>query len=345
MSKKIDYASLYTRRKDGRYVATYSDENGRHHVYDKDPERLWHKVNDPKPEEIILFSSRLESWQNEHWDRISYKTSEAYTAPCKRILECFGNIPVKEISASMIMAYISNLAKQGYSRRTVQMHKDILNMIFNHSILNGDIRANPCDAVSIPKNLMTTKRELPPDNAIVAVMNSAGTEFGLFALICMYSGLRRGEALALNYSDIDRKNKIIHVNKAIEFVGNNPHVKEPKTAAGYRNAILPDILEEQIPEGEGYIFARPDGGPLTKTQYRKRWQRYCQEIGYDITAHQLRHGFATILYEAGVGDKDAQELLGHSDIAVTKNVYTHIRQSRKSEMASKINDFLSNMSK
>lgn len=171
--------------------------------------------------------------------------------------------------------------------------------------------------------------------------NGADAPFGLFALICLYAGLRRGEALALRYEDIDREQGVIHVTKAVEFVGNNPHIKPPKTAAGYRDAVLLDALSSAIPDGTGLIFCRDDGSPLTKTQYRKRWLKYCDAIGFEITAHQLRHGFATILYEAGIPDKDAQELMGHSSIAITRDVYTHIRQSRRSDTASRLNKFVS----
>ena len=203
----------------------------------------------------------------------------------------------------------------------------------------GTISVNPCAAVSMPRNLPTSRRELPEDAAIAAVKAADGP-FSLFAKICLYAGLRRGEVLALRYEDIDRAHGVIHVGKAVEYVGNNPHLKAPKTAAGNRDAILLDVLAKEIPKGKGLIFRRDDGGPLTKTQFRKRWIAYCREIGYDITAHQLRHGFATILYEAGIPDKDAQELLGHSSITVTRNIYTHIRQSRRAETAAKLNAFV-----
>ena len=91
-----------------------------------------------------------------------------------------------------------------------------------------------------------------------------------------------------------------------------------------------------------HIFCRDDGGLLTKIQYRKRWKSYCDYFGYNIGAHQLRHGFATILYEAGIADKDAQELMGHSSIQVTRDIYTHIRQSRRNNTANQLNNFLQN---
>lgn len=340
MSRKIDYASLYTLRKDGRYVATYTDDSGKHYVYDRDPERLWHKMNDPKEEQPCTFSEIADDWEEQHWETISYKTAESYTAPLRRLKEKFGTRYAEDITPQMITAYLASLGNRGYAKRTVQMHRDILHMIFNCGIVNGKVQSNPCDAIVLPKGLKTSVRVIPQDEAINAVRDNVGYEFGLFAYLCLYSGLRRGEALALRYEDIDREHKVIRVCKAVEFIGNNPHLKTPKTSAGIRDTVLLDVLAREIPNGTGYIFCRKDGGLLTKTQYRTKWKRYCEKIGYEITAHQLRHGFATILYEAGIADKDAQELLGHSSITLTRNVYTHIRQAHREETNKKLNDFL-----
>lgn len=340
MSKRIDYSKLFTKRSDGRYVGTYTDETGRHFVYDRDPERLWHRIHNPKPEEVVLFDSVVEDWEHEHMERISYKTAEAYAAPVRRLKDQFGKCAIESITASDISAFLSDLGKRGYSKRTVQMHRDILNMIFNKAIVDGKTRFNPVGAAKAPRNLSSTRRELPSDEAIQAIRDSIGA-FSLFAKVCLYAGLRRGEALALRYEDIDLKEKLISVTKAIEFVGNNPHIKEPKTENGYRKVILLDVLADAIPKGTGYLFSVDGVRPLTKTQYRIRWSRYCKEIGFDITAHQLRHGFATILYEAGIPDKDAQDMLGHSTITLTRNIYTHIRQERRDETANRLNEFLS----
>ena len=341
MAKKIDYASLFTLRKDGRYMYRWTDEHGKRRVlYDRDPEVLYRKVETRNEKAPPTFGEIAEAWQGWQWERIAYKTAEAYTAPLRRLTGRWGSCDPAEITAQEIDAYLSTLAKQGYARRSVQMHRDILNMIFRYGIVHFGLRFNPVDAISLPRNLPTTKRDLPGDDAIEAVKSSSAP-FSLFAKLCLYSGLRRGEALALRYEDVDRNQKCIHVTKAVEFISNSPHIKSPKTAAGHRDAILLDALAAEIPDGIGYIFCREDGGLLTKMQFRDRWQKYCDDIGYDITAHQLRHGFATILYEAGVEDKDAQDLLGHSSIAVTRDIYTHIRQSRRQETAQKLNAFVS----
>ncbi len=340
--KKIDYSALFTLRKDGRYMYRWTDERGRHAIYDRDPEKLYRKVEDLKKESPPTFGEIAEAWRGWQWSQIAYKTAEAYTAPLRRITERWGQRDPAEITAQEISAYLSALAAQKYSRRSVQMHRDILNMIFRYGIVNHGLRFNPVDAVSLPRNLPASKRELPTDDAIEAVKSSSAP-FSLFAKLCLYSGLRRGEALALRYEDVDKALHIIHITKSVEFIGNNPRIKPPKTKAGYRDAVLLDALAAEIPQGSGYIFCRDDGGLLTKMQFRDRWEEYCKAIGHDLTAHQLRHGFATILYEAGIEDKDAQELMGHSSIAVTRDVYTHIRQSRRDKTAEKLNAFVSSV--
>lgn len=339
--KQIDYGAMFTLRKDGRYQASYSDQRGRHYLYDRDPERLWHRLNDPPEPEAVTFGQIAEEWQGKHWERIGYKTAEAYTAPLRRLVAHFGAMRAEEVSAADISAYLAVQGKQGYSRRSVQMSRDILHMIYNEAIVAGRVKANPCDAAVMPRNLTVTRRNIPADAVIQAVKQGRDAPFGLFALVCLYAGLRRGEALALRYEDIHRDTRTITVDKAVEFVGNQPQLKCPKTEAGIRSAILLDPLAEAIPAGEGYIFGNPQGGLLTKTQYRRRWAAYCAAIGCQLTAHQLRHGFATILYEAGVPDKDAQELLGHSTITLTRDVYTHIRQARRDDTAARLNTFLS----
>lgn len=348
--KKLDYAAMFTLRKDGRYQGYYRelDSNGerkgpRHVVCDRDPEKLYRKLQEKENEKppAFTFDAAADVWEEKHWDRIGAKTAETYTAPLRRIRDKFSGEDADAVTAQAIQAFLAELGRQGFARRSVQMHRDVLNMIFNNAILEGKLTFNPVVAVSMPRNLPTKKRELPADEAIDAVKHGKDAPFGLFALVCLYAGLRRGEALALTYEDVDRENKTIRVSKAVEYIGNNPHLKAPKTDAGVRVVPLLDPLAAALPkDGSGLIFPREDGKPLTKTQYRKRWVAYCKAIGFEITAHQLRHGYATLLYEAGIPDKDAQELLGHSSIAVTRDVYTHIRSSRKKDTADRLNQFV-----
>lgn len=319
------------------------------YFYGKTQKEVKQKMAEWKQEQTTgkPFSSAADAWDVWHADQVSYNGAEAYRAALKRTKEHFDGRYVHDIGPDEIDAYIRWLAGRGYSRRTVQLHLDMLNMIYDYSIVNRWAESNPCNAVKLPGGLPRGKREIPTDEQLQRVRDGVGLDFGLFPFMLLHTGLRRGELLALRWEDIDRQNKIISISKAVYFVGNQPQIKEPKTEAGKRSVALLDALDAVLPEGgTGYIF----GGekPLTKIQVRKRWAKWCQEAGLadsenaggDITPHQLRHAFATILFDAGIDVKDAQDMLGHASIQVTRDIYTHIRQQRREETASKLNAFL-----
>ena len=84
------------------------------------------------------------------------------------------------------------------------------------------------------------------------------------------------------------------------------------------------------------LFAH-NGSYMSKSYFREHWVRYCKEIGIDATPHQFRHTYATFLFECGIAEKDAQVILGHSDISVTHNIYTHVREDRISRACDILN--------
>lgn len=345
MPKKPNYAALYTLRADGRYQGYWRDADGkRHALCDRDPARLYEKLAAkelPAEKPHVTFQDAAQAWRDVRFEQLAYKTAEAYKPVFRRLTARFGAEALEAIETRDVSAYLQALASQGYARRTVQMHRDMIGQIYNHAIGAGLTRNNPVDHASMPRGLAAGTRGIAPDEAIEAVKNGLGQPFGLFAFVCLYAGLRRGEALALRYEDVDREAGYIHITKAVEYLGNTPHLKEPKTASGRRDVYLLDVLADAIPKQKsGYIFAGDDGDLLSKMAYRVRWERYCTQIGYTITAHQLRHGYATILYEADVPDKDAQEQLGHSSIEVTRNVYTHVRAKQRDRTRSRLNRYL-----
>lgn len=288
------------------------------------------------------FEAAADAWYVWHEGHVSYNAAKAYDAAMKSVKAQFDGRSVKDVGPDEIDAYIRWLAGRGYARRTVQLHRDMLNMIFDHAVINRWSDTNPCRSVKIPGGLPKGTREVPTDEAMQRIRDGVDLPFGLFPFMLLYTGLRRGELLALRWEDINRENKTISVSKAVYFVGNQPHVKEPKTEAGRRSVPLLDPLADVLPEtGAGYIF----GGdkPLTKIMVRKRWENWRKAAGLEddtITPHQLRHAFATILFDAGIDVKDAQDILGHASIQVTRDIYTHIRQQRREATAEKLNTYL-----
>ena len=210
-------------------------------------------------------------------------------------------------------------------------------------MLHGYIPNNPMHAIgTLPKNLPKTKRKMPTTEEIKEVQKHYDG-FDLLPYFILFTGCRRSEALGITDKDIDFKNKVIRIRNHVIHDGNRP-VYEPvlKSDAAERDIILLDRLAEKIPKRfKGFLFSMDGDGkrPLTKGAYDKRWKKYRKQHNVNITAHQLRHGFATMLFEAGIDLKDAQELMGHADISLTRQIYTHIRDERKEETRKKLNDF------
>lgn len=230
-----------------------------------------------------------------------------------------------------------------WAQKTFKNYFLVLNLIFEYAASNGIIEHNPAEFVQIPKGGKRTYRRAPTPEEIEVIKSSTEKTFGLFAYFLLYTGCRRGEALALQYKDIDRKNKVIHITKSVYHEGNAPRIKQPKTERGFRDIILLDILMERLPNGRPleYIFGEKDS-PLTASKAEDLWIAYQRETGLGVTPHIVRHGYATILHEAGIDPKDAQEMLGHANISTTLDIYTHITQKRRSEMAQKLNNYTQN---
>lgn len=287
------------------------------------------------------FREVAEEWHDEHWPTLAPNTLRGYNPAYKRALDEFGSEYVSQIKPRDIKKFITDFSKGDRSRKVVVTQLGILSMVFSHAVEEGDIDFSPCDHISPPKNLKKTHREAASKEDEERIKASAS--IWLFPTLVLYTGLRKGEALALTYDDIDRDEKVIHVTKSVYHENNKPAIKRPKTEAGTRTVPILKPLEGLLPKrGKGYLFSE-DGGktPLTEMQYQRRWREYAKETGITCTAHQLRHSFATMLFECGIEVKDAQDLLGHSTAAMTQDIYTHLRNSRRQTTAEKLNAALS----
>lgn len=310
------------------------------------------------------FFRAADDWDAYHATQTTYNANKVYAAPLRRAKEHFGDRYLQDITADEVQAWIRRLADQGYARRTVQLHLDMMRMLMDYAITRpgSGLSYNPCAAVRIPSGLPQKRRNPPTDEQLAQVTPNTDSEMGLFAYFLLYTGLRRGELLALRWEDIDRAAKTITVNKSVYYEGNQPLIKSPKTEAGVRVVDLLDILDRVLPGGQsGYVF----GGekPLTKIQFRKQWLNFCREVGLaeaehterkgangrtyvsttykaTVTPHQFRHAYASMLDDAGIDEMSAKTILGHSSIVVTKDIYTHLREQKRQRIGGALNAYI-----
>lgn len=328
------------KRKDGRYEKQITVDGIRKTLYARSVQEMNKKIREYEieKEEGKTFSDVADEWEERHYEGLSITTLKSYKPAVRRAIEYFNNRRIKSITAIEIDGFIRQFAKSGNKLKTVKNQKMVLNQIFDYAVYCAYTEHNPVKSVKLPKNLQKEKRAMPKTEEIKKIEENC-TGFGLIAYFLLYTGLRRGEVLALRHEDIDRENKVIIVNKAVVFDGNYPIIKEPKTEAGKREVILLDRIAEKLPKGTGYIFHDGKGNLMKEKQFRSQWDKYKQKTGINLTPHQLRHAYATFLFEANIDEKSAQELLGHSTLAMTKDVYTHIRQEKKEATAKTLNSF------
>lgn len=291
------------------------------------------------------FQMVADEWEEDHEKEVGYYTMNGYKAPVKNLNEEFGNKLIKEITSLDIQRFINELGKKGYAKHTIALRKIVASLIFDYAILKDLIKTNPVTVVKIPKNAVVNKRQLPDDKDIEKVKQSVDATFGLFAYLILYTGCRRGEALALTYEDIDFEKNTIDINKVIVFENGKPKVyNRAKSKDGIRTIPLLIPLKNVLNKKKtGYIF-NDKSLLLTLSQFNMLWNRYKKETNVNLSPHQLRHAFATICFDAGLEAKDASKILGHSKIELTLDVYTHIRESRAQETANKLNSFVSGIS-
>lgn len=383
MAKSINYAELFTLRTDGRYQGYYYevDENGknkRRSLIDRDPEKLYFKIQEKEKPKQLTFREIAEYWQDNGWGSYRDGTIEGYEASLKRAIDEYGDVAATELSSSDIFTHLEKMKRQDRSKRTIAAQRTTYKKIYQFAMtdkaLNKVIKFNPAVGVPLPTGIKKAEvREAPEDEVVNAIKEKADTAyFGKFALFLIYSGLRRGEALGLQWRDIDWKGKWINISRAVSYHGSHK-VGELKTEAGYRKLPLLPPAEKLLLTFKGkddeFVFPASEDPKkfMPQSTYVKHWNHYCKDMGFvedaptetkgknghkyikhhyknTLTAHYLRHGYATTLFEAGVDEFSAKTFLGHERIETTMRIYTHLRKKQKTVSVDKLVSYITNNS-
>ena len=340
------FEKMFTKRSTGLYQASYTKDGKRHYLYDRDAHRLFNRLADATNGTPSTVSDLAASWESVHSGEIGERTWKNYKPHLAGILDRHGKELITSVTPLMIIGDLELAQARKYSRTICRTILSIWSMMMSHAVVKGIITHNPAMEVKLPKGLPHGKRTSPDDKTIRSIFRNADHEFGLFPLLLVTTGMRKSEALALTWEDIDLEAGVIHVTKALEYPTDRPRLKSPKTEAGVRDVPIPDILREHLHPGTGIVFPQkpynghPGGGYMGKRPYETAWKKYCEETGISCTAHQLRHATATLLYEAGVDEKIAQQILGHASPQTTRDIYTDLRDAHLKAGAEALNKAL-----
>ena len=305
-------------------------------------------------------------------DGVSVSQQNSYKNYCNNHLSPLYPMPITQIRTADIQEIINRLAaphdgRPGLAKNTLRAIRSTASQIFRMAIENRIIDFNPAEYVRIPKTASESHRDSLTDEQ-QAWIRETPHRAQRAAMLMMYSGLRRGEATALTWADIDLQACTITVNKAVEMVKGKPQVKTPKTEAGNRVVKIPQVLADFLREEKGnetplcmYVIHSAQGKMMTNQAWRTLWDSYLIDLnikyGYGgklnkfdphraemqipyFTPHWLRHTFASLLYRAGVDVLTARDQLGHSDIKTTLAIYTHLDKVYKTSHMDKLNGYL-----
>lgn len=231
----------------------------------------------------------------------------------------------------------------GRSKSHVSKLRLIMKEMFSKARKTRIIPFDPAEDLILPETTKGKRRSITEEERAHILAVAEDHRAGLWVLTLLYAGLRPGETAVLQWKDIDFDANEIHVHKALES-GRNA-VKSPKTDAGLRDIPLRPELRERLFSRRGGpfepVFTLTNGNRLTEDGMQRMWRSFKRALDLhmgakmyrnriiksvvadDLTAYCLRHTFCTDLQRAGIPINVAKELMGHSDISVTANIYTH----------------------
>ena len=382
------------KRSDGRLQARVyiGNANGKHqykYVYARNQKELDKKIQEVKTRigkgldlsaERDTFGYWAEKWLKLKRSEVSAGRYTTYEARMENLRPLF-DLEISKLRVGDFQEIISDCAsepcertKKPYSHATLLEIKSTASQIMKFAIDNRIIDYNPVTSVKVPKETRKTemRRALTDEEQqwIINTPHRAQTA----AMVMMYAGLRRGELLALTWSDIDLKAKTISVNKSAEIINNQTIIKNGgKTKAAIRIVYIPQILVDYLSGVPGvhfgYVVCKEDGQPMTDSAWKRLWDSYLDDLNLKygdwsnciqthgkrpnkygprkkpmiiprFTAHWLRHTFITLMYMSGVDILTAKEQAGHADIETTMSIYTHLDNQYKKKNIEKMNDYI-----
>ncbi|MBP2114117.1 site-specific integrase [Paenibacillus sp. FSL R7-0204] len=285
------------------------------------------------------------------------------------ILPALGHLKLDEIKPMHILSLLEDLRKPGarkdnsngtLSSGTIEYIYRVMKNVFSRAKDWSILTQSPMASIKKPKVTQQKLKFYDEQEAaeVITLLYKAPIMWRLFCICAILGGFRRGELLALEWSEVDFENHTIKISKSISLtIKSQAIIKLPKTDDSIRTVDMPVWYmeelkiykercdKERIALGEkwlggdkNYVFHAGFGKPIYHTQPSKWWKNFVEKHEFKyVRFHDLRHSCATILLENDVSLKAIQERLGHSKQQVTADLYTHVSKFLSRETANKFN--------
>jgi integrase len=289
-------------------------------------------------------------------------TYEGYARQVRNhLVPTLGRIKLKALTPAHLRGLYREKTETGLSARTVgYIHATIHNAL-KQAVEDGLVPRNVADAVKPPQLCKEEIQPLTPEQAKMLLEAVGGDGLEALYVLAVTAGLRQGELLGLKWEDIALDRGLLQVRRTLSGTnGGEPVFSDPKTAKGRRSVkltaraveALKRHRERQLEECEevaglwqnhGLVFPTQVGTPMSRHNLVARSFKPLLKRARlpEIRFHDLRHTCATLMLAVGANPKVAQETLGHANVTITLDTYSHLLPNMQDEVAEKVNELLS----
>jgi len=277
-----------------------------------------------------------------------------------------GDMALKDIRPEHLQHFYNEKMQHGASARTVRYFHTILHGALTQAEKHQLVARNIVTITEPPRKQRKEMQTLTLPQVSTGLLPAISNDRLFAAIFLMFgTGLRRGELLALRWRDMDIGGSVLHVRQTLVRVRNHKALgkapkttlifQEPNSAYSRRTVPIPaECLaalkrhkarqaEEKLLLGQAYedhelIFCRPNGKPLDPREFTRHFANLLRQAGVPaIRPHDARHTFATLMLELGESPKTVQTILGHSSVAITLDIYSHVSLELEKRAASRLN--------
>lgn len=347
--------AIYQRESDGRWVSSLRVNGKRKYYYGKTRDEVKQKLKKAQREQeqgILATGPKqtvqqfLEYWLTVKKPTVKESTGASHEWYVRQVFGELGHVKLEKLTADMIQACYNTLQERLSSNTVRELHV-ILSSSLKDAVKWKRMTYNPCKDVKPPRAEKHDIQFLTPEQVKDLLQSAQGTALECLLTVAVTIGLRRGELLALRWSDINLERGSLHVRHTVSYVrvagaGFRYVETDPKTATSSRHITLPKIVvdalkahkarqvEQRWQAGSkwhenGLIFCDNEGGYYHIPALYKQFMSILKRAGLPhMRFHDCRHTAATVLLIRGVNPKVVSEMLGHSSVVVTLNTYSHV---------------------
>lgn len=276
----------------------------------------------------------------------------------KHLVPTLGKIPLDQLTPLHVQEMINGRLAAGFSGKSVAYMHQVLRTALGLATRWDLVSRNVARLVDPPRGEPKPINPFTPDEAREFLGAVRGHRLEALFSVALAMGLRQGEALGLRWDDVDYVAGTLSVRQQLQRIDGKLTLVPPKTKRSRRTLVMPTMIVDRLREHEkrqvaeklwagskwqesGFVFANRFGGPTQARRVIEQFHGALAEAGIRrVRFHDLRHSCATLLLVQGVSPRVVMDVLGHSEIALTMNTYSHVVPELQREAAQRMQAIL-----